>query len=181
MPYITEHFAEAGFECPENISLTCGWPSKMGLGRKKMRIGECWDSKAATDGKFHIFISPVLDKPVQVVGVLIHEIVHAVVGLKAGHKKPFARCAAAVGLVKPWTATTETPELKAKIRGWVDLVGPYPHGALKPKVLAKEGEKGRLLLMECDCGLKIRTTRTWLDTYGTEWPCPCGAKLVSAA
>ena len=179
LPFIQERFKAAGYEVPQNLRFTCGFPSKGALGAKKRRIGECWDSGASSDKVFEISVSPTLDDPIKVVGVQIHEVVHAVVGLKVGHKKPFAKCAEAVGLTKPWTATGESDELKEAIKGWVDRVGPYPHGALKPRH-KEQGEKGRMLLMQCKCGLKVRTTQKWIDAYGESWPCPCAGELVAA-
>lgn len=177
MPMIREHFNGAGYSVPSAIRLTCGWPHKGGVGQKKRRIGECWDSKASTDDHFQIFISPTLDDLTIVVGTLIHEVVHAVVGLHAGHKKPFSDCAKAVGLTPKWTATGQTDELKATIKQWTEQIGPYPHGALRASAMDEKKEKGRMLLLECECGLKIRSTQKWIDEYGTEWPCPCGSVL----
>jgi hypothetical protein len=174
--FLRDHFQRAGYKAPNNIRVTCGFPSRSGLGTKKRAIGECWDSLASEDGHFQISVSPVLSDTVKVVGVLIHEVVHATVGLKCGHKGPFGKCAAAVGLVKPWTATGETDELKASIREWIESLGEYPHGALMPTT--KRKEVGRMLLLQCECGLKIRTTQKWIDEYGPEWPCPCGSKLI---
>lgn len=178
MPYVTTHFESVGYKVPKDIRVSCGWPHKGGIAKRKQRIGECWDSKLTTDNHFLIFISPILDEPVKVVGVLIHEVVHAVVGLKVSHKKPFATCAAMVGLTAPWTGTGETDELKSTIKGWIAKVGPYPHGAIKPRAMQAEQEKGRMLLLECECGLKIRSTQKWIDLYGQRWPCACGSKLV---
>lgn len=177
VPHIREHFQAAGFEVPTNMRFTCGFPSKRPLGAKRRSIGECWPTSATTDQVHEICVSPVLADPMKVVGVQVHEVVHAVVGLDKKHGAGFALCAGRVGLVKPWTATTESDELKAAIKGWVDRVGPYPHGALTPLALAAKGEKGRMLLLSCECGLKVRSTQKWIDRYGEEWPCPCGEKL----
>lgn len=178
MPDIRQHFADVKFEVPENIRFSCGWPHKNGCGAKKRTIGQCWDTTASTDGFFQIFISPTLGDPVKAVGVQIHEIAHAVVGLKHGHRKPFADCAKAVGLTPKWTATGESDELKAKIGVWIERIGPYPHGALRASAIDKDKEKGRMLLLECGCGLKIRSTQKWVDQYGQSWPCPCGSVLL---
>lgn len=181
LPHITLHFRKHLFTVPTNLRVSCGFPSKGALGRKKIRIGECWPTEATEDNYFHIFISPLLEDSIKVAGVLVHEVAHAVVGLEHKHKKPFIECAKAVGLTPKWTATGESPELVAVIEGWIKEVGPYPHGALKPNTLKKIlSEKGRMLLMECKCGLKIRTTKKWIEAYGRTWPCPCGKKLKAA-
>ena len=72
---------------------------------------------------------------------------------------------------------TETDELKASIREWIESLGGWPHGHLAPPT-KKTKEVGRMLLLQCECGLKIRTTQKWIDEYGPEWPCPCGSKLI---
>lgn len=173
---LRDHFQRAGYKVPENIRVTCGFPSRSGLSKKNRTIGECWDASASEDGKFQVSVSPTLSDPIKVAGVIVHEVVHAIVGLKCGHKGPFSKCAAAVGLMKPWTATGETDELKASIREWIEPLGAYPHGALS--VVSRSKEVGRMLLLQCECGLKIRTTQKWIDEYGPEWPCPCGSRLI---
>lgn len=176
MPYIDTLFTEAGHVVPSNIRVTCGFPSVRPLARKRKRIGECWDKTASKDGTFEIMLSPIIDEPILVLATLIHEVVHAVVGLEAGHKKPFIDVAKAVGLVKPWTATSPTPELKAILEEWVSLkLGKYPHAALVGKEAEEKAKQTtRLLLLQCDCGCKVRTTQKWLEQYVEDWPCPCG-------
>lgn len=179
MPLVTELFKDNKYEVPDNIRVSCGWPSKLGLGMKTRRIGECWDKTCTTDDHWQIFISPVLDDPSRVLDILIHEVVHVVVGVKAGHRKPFSDCAKSVGLLGPWTKTTAGEPLKEILTGWIEEIGPYPHGALKPSAVAKKAEPTRCLLMECVCGVKIRTTAKWMDVHGYRWPCPCGGELVN--
>ena len=185
MGLIRVHFTRAGYTVPENVQVSCGWPSRSPLGRRKRRIGECWDSEASESSQFQIFISPSIADPTplvpgktaSVLDVLVHEVCHAVVGLKAGHKKPFADCAKAVGLIKPWTSTTASPRLIETMTAWADELGPYPHGCLLG--LERKTETGRMLKLECQCGLKIRSTQKWIDEYGPDWPCPCGGRLLA--
>lgn len=183
MKPLTELFKDNNYTVPENIRVSCGWPHKGGTGAKKRVLGQCWDKVASTDGYWQVFISPVLDDPSVVLDTLVHEIVHAVVGIKAGHKKPFIECATAVGLVGPkWSEAEAGEPLKELLIGWIEELGPYPHGALKPSAVNKKAEPTRCLLMQCgSCGCKIRTTQKWLDQHGDLWPCPCGDQLVSEA
>lgn len=174
------HFAEHGYTVPEKVRCTCGWPSRQALSNVKRRIGECWSESSSADGTIEIFISPVLSDSVRVLGVLVHEMVHAIVGAEAKHGRPFAECAEKVGLVKPWTATTESEALIETLESWVrDTLGPYPHAPMSHSKTATQST--RMLKMECsDCGCIIRTTQKWLDAYGPEWPCPCGDKLTES-
>lgn len=174
-------FEEKGFTVPENIRYSVGWPSKGALGKKKRRIGECWNDKCSEGEVFEIFISPYLKDVVQVVATLIHEMVHATVGLEAGHGKVFGQCARAVGLTGKMTATTETPELAEKIKDIVRDVGPYPHSKLDGggKTSGPAKQTTRLLKCECEgCGMIIRTTAKWIDETGLP-TCSCGSKFVS--
>ena len=97
---MTALFSRNGYAVPA-VRVTCGWPSRSALAAKKRRIGECWDNSASSDGVNQIFISPCLDDvagPSGVLSTLVHEVVHAVVGIKAKHGKLFRKCAEAVGL-----------------------------------------------------------------------------------
>jgi hypothetical protein len=80
------------------VRVTCGFPSSNARPGRKQTIGECWDGSQAEDGVAQIFISPVLRDSVRVLGVLVHELVHAVVGCEEGHKGAFAKLARALGL-----------------------------------------------------------------------------------
>ncbi len=110
------HFARAGYVMHQKVRVSCGWPGgRSGKGGK--RIGECWSRECSTGGNFELFISPVLAESERVLDVLVHELVHVVVGLKAGHRATFAKCAAAVHLVAPWTATTAGPGFAEHVAG----------------------------------------------------------------
>lgn len=150
---------------PAKVRVSCGFPSKMALSAKARRIGECWADKASKGSYFEIFISPVLSDPVRVLDVLVHESVHAVVGVEAGHKAPFREVALAVGLTGKMTATVAGAELEERINGIVKKLGPYPHDLLEGMVtLPKAKDKCRLLKAECvRCGYVIRVTRKWAE------------------
>lgn len=177
--FIRPRFKRAGLEVPEHVRISSGWPSKGGLAVKKRVIGQAWSEKASADSVKEIIISVYLDDPIKVIGVLVHEVIHVTIGNEHGHKKPFVDAMALVGLCGKPTATDETEELKAAAAEWVKVLGPYPGAKLDGLDLKKQST--RLILMECDkrggCGLKIRTTRKWLDMHGPAWPCPCGKKL----
>lgn len=176
MTFVRQHFKDAGYDVPEHVRVGTGWPSRGGLAKKKRTIGQAWSNKCSGDGTHEIIISVYLDDPIRVLGVLIHEVIHVTVGVEHGHKKPFTDCMKAVGLDGKPTATTESAELVERMKPWADALGPYPHAKLDG--LVKDTQGTRMLLMECDCGLKIRTTQKWIDTYGPRWGCPCGSDLV---
>ena len=131
-------FKQVDAVLPEKIRVTCGWPSKAARARTKRRIGECWSCTASEDGHYEIFISPILADSLEVSAVLVHELVHAAVGVAAGHKGPFVKLMNRIGLVGKPTATEAGDELKEKLRKIVNSIGQYPHAAIQ-----LNEEKGR--------------------------------------
>ena len=157
--YIRPHFQKAGYTIPENVRMSCAFTSH---GSKGNRIGECWTDNASGDNTFEIFITPKIADSLRVVDILIHELCHATVGIKAGHKKPFANCAKAVGLTGKMTATIATDELKATIATWVQALGDYPHATLSSNGVRKQST--RLLKCECvKCGYTVRLSKKWIQ------------------
>lgn len=156
---------------PSELRVSVGFPSKGATSAKRRRIGECWDKVCAQDGHFHLFISPLLGDPVDVLATLLHELVHAAVGCKAGHKGPFKRLATSLGLTGKMTETVPGPELRERLNALLPTLGEYPHGALSFKAREKIGS--RLLKAECDCGAVIRVTQKLVDFPGLP-VCACG-------
>jgi hypothetical protein len=133
-------------------------------------LGECWSDANSKDGHTEIMISPILDDPMRVVGVLAHELVHAAVGIEYGHKEPFAKLAKAIGLEGKMTATTEGEAFKQALAPILEAVGPYPHAELSKTARTKQGT--RLLKLQCPtCPYTVRITRKWLDEVGAP-ACP---------
>jgi hypothetical protein len=164
-------FAATGYPIPPNIRLTCGFPSRQSISAKDRRIGECWASTASKDGHFEIMISPILDDPMRVTGVLAHELIHAAVGLKCGHRGAFRRVALAIGLEGSMPATIEGEQFKRAVAPILEAVGPYPHAELcvGPSSGPKP-QRARLIKCECHfhtpdgrCGYAAWTTRKWLN------------------
>lgn len=176
--FIRSHFRAAGYDVPNHIRLSTGWPSRGALAQKKRTIGQAWSTESSEDGVHETIISLYLDDPIKVLGVLIHEVCHHVVGVEQGHGKAFVDCMKAVGLTGKPTATDESDELVRELKKWCKALGPYPHAKLDGQNQKKQGT--RLLKMECaDCGCKVRVTAKWIDEYGPEWNCPCGGTLVA--
>jgi hypothetical protein len=149
-----DHIAERFFNkpskrLPAKLALSCGIPK--GSSRA---IGQCWDPRVAADGTTHIFVCPSLDNPIEVLGTLLHELVHACVGIKEGHGGQFARMAREVGLCGKLTSTVveEGTDLHMFLLGVVGLLGPYPHKAMNKQ------------------GTKRKAVRTAVRLYSSEIP-----------
>lgn len=173
---MTPHFKKAGYEVPK-IRVSCGWPIAGGRSSSGKRvIGQCWSGEAASDGRCQIFISPWLtnaeaeDKDgAGVLPTLVHEVVHAVVGIKELHNKVFGKCARAVGLEGKLTATHAGEALMKLCEQWTEMLGAYPHAKLDPDGSPVKKQTTRMVKMECkadECGYICRTARKWITDVG---------------
>jgi hypothetical protein len=151
---LNDHLRECGLSCVD-VRVSCGWPSRGGAGSgQRVVIGQCFDGSVSKDGKPQIFISPRIDESIEVLGTLLHEMVHASVGVQHRHRKPFSQAARKVGLEGPPTATTVGKELVPLLQTFVERMGPYPHAALVPTQKPKPGS--RLRLYECQCAEPVK-------------------------
>ena len=158
--------------------VSIGFP-KTGQGASARAIGQCWDKAASDDKKCaHIFVSPTLSDDIEVLSTLLHELIHASVGTKCGHRGPFRRVALELGFMAPMTSTPPGDELKARLTFLSQWLGAYPHSALKKKVRGSVGS--RMVKMSCgDCGYIARTTRKWLELNGAV-QCPCNGHTMNS-
>jgi hypothetical protein len=133
--------AGASFENGE-YRVSVGWSAR------RKAIGECWPSIASSKQYREIFIGPKLDDALTVAATLAHELCHAALPDKSGHKRAFQKLADAIGLVKPWTATTPGGTF---MKWWRDeaeeIMGAYPHAAMMRDTLKKQTT--RLIKVHC--------------------------------
>ena len=157
-------FKEHGANLPK-YRVTCGFPSSGGLAAKNRTIGQCWDNTASADNTAEIIIGITQDDTMKVAGVLAHEMVHAAVGVQAGHGPKFRRLATAIGLQGKMTATTESKAFKQRVQPILDKLGACPQSALDASQRKKQGTR----MIKCVCpqsGYTVRTTRKWLQEFG---------------
>jgi hypothetical protein len=153
-------FADAGYTTPR-MRFAIAFPS---TGRFGKRVGECWSDSASGDSTHEIFIRADQQEPVEVLGILVHEIVHAVVGADAKHGLPFKRCALAVGLLGPMRHTRLSPALIVRLTNVAARLGPLPHAALDWSKRKKQAT--RLLKAHCPCEYTVRVARSWVERVG---------------
>lgn len=171
MELLKPHFSANGYELNGSIRLSCGFPR----GRKVI-VGQCWSITQSKDQTTEIFISPNIDEPIEAGSILTHELCHAAVGVNQGHMTAFKHCALSVGLIGTMTATSASPDLIRIIADCFDLLGRYPHAALKD--LDQKKQTTRLIKATCpDCGYNVRITRKWIDTAGCPICPTCDIKL----
>lgn len=169
--YARPVFEAANAPLPSNVRVAVGFTSK---GVKGSRIGECWSDSASEDGHFEIFLKPTLDNVARICDVLTHELVHAAVGIQAGHGPAFKRVAMCIGLKGKMTATTAGAEWYAWALPIIERLGPMPYGALSTGGFSTSRKKQRtaLLKVECpECGWLARVTAKHIDVH-THLNCP---------
>lgn len=162
--------------------ISCGWPSSRSQSIKNRRLGECWYPTACADKEtHHIFISPLLSDPIEVLSVLLHELIHPICGVDVGHKGAFKRIALAVGLEGKMTSTHAGKELTRRLNALAKKLGEYPHAALKG-TSRKKKQSTRLikLVAESCCAYVARTTRKWIDEEGLP-SCPHGMEMIEVS
>lgn len=125
---------EKGFKMPDKVMYSCGFPKG-----SKEAIGQCWGEVHTKDNTTHIFVCPTQSENVRVLDILLHEMIHAAVGTKEGHKGKFKQLAKDLGLAGKMTATyaEKGTELYDKLEAIGNKIGDYPHSQLERKA----GEK----------------------------------------
>lgn len=113
---------------PEKLHLITSFPARKS---KHNILGMCFPPMFSKDKGIYITISPGQGKgdEVEVLGTLVHEMVHAVnfVAGKKGHGKCFSEIAKSLGLEGKMTATTSSKELEEDLKALAKKLGPYPH------------------------------------------------------
>jgi hypothetical protein len=171
---IRPHFESCGFSIPENIRFAIAFPS---TGRKGNRVGELWHATTSEDGNYELIIRADISDPIQVMGVLTHELVHAVLPIDAGHGKLYKAAAIKLGLQGKMTHAMPSPLLIPRLAEIVEALSPLPHARLdigrgatdrgpadRPK---KQGT--RMLKATCEdssCGYTVRLTAKWVLEVG---------------
>ena len=160
--------------------ITCGWPSSGGLALKNKVIGECHSNKSSTDGVYELFISPTIDQPLQVGGVVCHEMAHISAGTEAKHGRKFVSVCKHVGLTKGKpTSIMPGDKLNEKLSKMIEKLGAYPHKAMNPYKLKPIKEKTQVRLYcqnkdGCDCSVVISVKL--LEECGLP-TCRCGSEF----
>lgn len=158
--FVLPRIKKAGGKTDYKYRVSVGFP-KGRRGTRAKTIGQCWDPTVSADGTAEIFISPELDA-YAAVATLVHEHVHASVGLKAGHKGEFRKLGIAIGLTGKMASSTESEELAADIKRIIIKVGDYPHAILTPSSTTAV-QTTRMLKCSCEaCGYTVRTSAKWL-------------------
>lgn len=133
------------------MKVSVGFPK----GGRHLR-GQCWPPEASGDETTtHIFICPSELDVVTILGILLHEQVHAVVGCQEKHKGNFVKVAKSLGFMPKWTSSSNRSEgLTQKLQDLAKGLPAYPHVTLTPA--QKDKQTTRQKLWVCAHGKKVR-------------------------
>ncbi len=185
--FLRPHFKECGYTIPKNVLVTVGWPPNRRIARNgRSRIAGVCCPTQWNDGKaFIIYLTPQEADADEYLSTLVHELVHATVGLKAKHGADFKECGEAVGLEgKPTQMHAQADgDLAVAMRKWVKRtkLGKFPHHRELYKAprqttrMLKCGCKNRECetygLTQAGVGYTVRSSYVWLRNYGAP-DCP---------
>jgi hypothetical protein len=179
-------FHANGFPIPDHVRVSCGFPSKRARSLYR-NVGEHFSPDASEDATHQIFISPVLDDSVEVLGVLVHELTHAVTG--SSHGTEFKHCARKVWLEGSLTQTKVGNQFRENFAPILESLGIYPHAKLNVASSYKV-QSTRMLKAVCgtciehkpDGSVKsqytIRVSKAWADKGLPT--CQCGTQFALA-
>jgi len=159
--------------------VACGFPiGYRGSRTGKVALGQAFDPSISADGTMEVFINPILDKPLDVLAVLAHELAHVWAGIQAGHRGEFARVARGIDLVGPLTSTAAGSWLSAELADIAQILGPYPHAKVDPNARKKQGT--RLLKLQCgSCGWTARVSGLQARRLHVASACPVCSSINS--
>lgn len=154
MPEFNKH----GY-CVPQVRISCGFPS---TGQRSSRIGECWSTKICSGGLNEIFISPLIDDSDEVLGIIFHELVHAVDDCKSGHGAAFKKIATTIGLTGKMIHAHPNNELGKIVKLIIAKIGPYPHKRLIPKTRLTI-KRERPYAQCSECSYRVPMLKKFLD------------------
>ena len=158
-------FKAAGHPLPRKLRASCSWPVSGALRKKNgsRTIGQCFYPEASAAGYTEIALSWAVDKPVEVLAIIWHELVHAALDADAGHGPRFKALATALGLTGKMTATEAGPELTKTLKAIAKRLGKYKHDAVDVAKIHKP-QTTRMVKAECGtCGYTVRTSMKWIE------------------
>jgi len=126
-PWIHKQYTSPGFA--HSVALSVGFPpgSRGPSNNGTIITAVCFAPSETEDGRCAIFINPAINDSYDVVGNLVHEYGHAVVGHDEGHRKNglFSIYCKDVDLLPPLTRTIPGPRLRKKIQEVIAQIGTY--------------------------------------------------------
>ena len=177
-------FEAIGKKLPAAIHGNFGFTSH---GSKKTGVsGQYYDGGASTDEIPKLIIRCNTDEPLLILEAVVHQCVHAVVGVEEGHGKAFREVGLQIGLEPPMRTSKAGKRLSDRLHALSAELGPFPNARLNFETIGADGKEKRVadqpkkqenrqLKATCaKCGYTVRTTAKW---FRIGMPC-CPVDLV---
>jgi hypothetical protein len=154
-------FDANGHPLPQNIRVTCGFPSRHARSLNRA-IGEHHSASKSADNTHEILISPVEADPYEVFGILVHELAHSATD-GDGHRGRFPKVVKNLLLEGAPSKTKIGQKFRENYKALIDSLGTYPHARLNVAIDRKV-QSTRMLKATCPaCGYTIRLSKSHAD------------------
>jgi hypothetical protein len=181
------YFEKLGLVIPEAIRFSIAFTSQ---GRRATVAGEVWPATATDDGHCELIVRADFADPLDVLGILVHQLVHAALPPDAKHGKLFRDAALRLGLEGPMRAALPGAALRERLNELAASLGPLPHARLNFDRVTQAGieiadrpkkQTTRMLKAEClarGCGYTVRVAARWLSDMGAPH-CPVHGAMTT--
>jgi hypothetical protein len=156
-------FEKLKLTLPEKMRFSIAFTS---TGKRGHVPGECWRPEFSGDQHYEVIIRIDKDDPVEILGILVHELIHSLLSPEDKHGKKFKLIARRIGLEGGMRHTKPTPLLMQRLQAIAANLGPLPHKKLNygraSDVLKKQ--QTRHLKAECGadgCGYLLQISAKW--------------------
>jgi len=169
------YFAKFGLTIPEAIRFSIAFTSQ---GKKSKVAGEVWPAEATDDGHCELIVRADFADPMDVLGILVHQLTHASLPPDAKHGKAFRDAALRLGLEGQMRHALPGAALRERLNELAAALGPLPHARLNFDKVTLGGlqisdraakQTTRMLKAEClarGCGYTVRVAARWLTDCG---------------
>ncbi len=143
---LSHWFQEKEFPLPPLIKVGVGFTKGKGADKG---IGMCVSPELTSDGTTHIFVCPTQQDPIRVLDILLHQLIHAAVGVEEKHRGNFKKLALSFGLSGKMSQTYAEAgsELYFHLSEIAEELKDYPHsGIIFPEKASVESESNWIRL-----------------------------------
>lgn len=149
-------------EAPERKRVALAFSFPVRGARSAKVIGECHhltpSEKKRARGEGHLIVihPTVWRDDLEVLATLAHEMAHAALPKKTGHRRPFAELVTRIGLDGKPTATVPGESFKRWVKGTRKRLPDFPGGVSFVPQVKKQTTRLRLWQCECEKPIKVR-------------------------
>jgi hypothetical protein len=179
---LRSYYADRGLIIPEKIRFSIaftshGKPVRDATSEQARWPAECWPGAATDDGFCEIIIRADFADPLEILGILAHELIHASLP-EAKHGKDFRDAALRIGMEGQMRRAMPGPVLRERLNKLAETLGPLPRARLNFDQVTLSGaavadrpkkQTTRMLKAECvgkGCGYTARLAARWIAELG---------------